>query len=544
MEEMQARWEVHDTLRRKGFKHVGPGPDQYRGPLRIGHTSVEINLDIPDLSFTVLPRIEFVDRGTVPLPLIAHLEQGTGLCYADGTLMRLDRFAPGASILRVLEEAETTIAKSQAGKAPIEISQEFPRYWSSDYIQVLVSKTDTISEGYLALPVGGSGSEILLLANEHPAPAGYDRRQAVAIIHVAGNFVPVEPYLTPEILGQLEEWHERQSVRHGSFARAIEYLARGDVVFYHADNGWVGCSLDLPADLRQMKTKQGTRPAFIERQLLLRKNKIRLMTYRGMEASLDHVTTRNLPLPVSLKGKRIALIGCGTIGSHLARFLMQSGAGNDAEFILIDNQPLEAGNLGRHLLNFDSLGKSKAAALATELKRFHPDVRITAINNDAVLVWPRVESADLIIDATGVEAVSDMLNAEALAQRKAGRSCNLLHTWLFANGVAAQAFLNVGGDYACYRCLRPDLDRPWISDPRKDVKNSGKVVPASCGDGPYLPFAVDAPVAAAAITLRAALDFVEGRPDPRLRNVRIDSGNALLLNDRSPPPHERCPACQ
>lgn len=234
MEEIQARWEVHDTLRRKGFKHVGPGPDQYRGPLQIGHTSVEIGLDIPDLSFTVLPRIEFVDRATVPLPLIAHLEQGTGLCYADGTLMRLDRFAPGASILRVLEEAETTIAKSLAGRAPIEVSQEFPRYWSSDYVQVLVSKTNPASEGYLALPERGSDSEsVLLLANGHPAPAGYEHRQAVAMIHVAGDFVPVEPYLTPELLGHLEEWHERQTVRSGSFARALEYLARGDVVFYH-----------------------------------------------------------------------------------------------------------------------------------------------------------------------------------------------------------------------------------------------------------------------------------------------------------------------
>lgn len=544
MDERQARWEINATLREKGFKHVGPGSDQYRGQIRVGHVTAEIELQIPDLSFAVLPRIEFIDRKALPLSLIAHLEQGTGLCYADGTLLRLDRYAPGAAILRVLAEAEKTIGKSFSGRALVEISQEFPLYWKGGLVQVLIPANNVPARGYIAAAKRESASEVpLLVSRERAVPAGFSTTRKVAIVKVS-SLVPVDPFLAPHTLAELEIWHSCQSATSRSVSDVMESLARQEVVFYQAQNGWVGCEVELPAHLKLLLSKQNSRPEFIRRELLRRKDTIKLQRYMGSEASLDHVTSRNLGQIPSLKGKRIALVGCGTIGSHLARYLVQSGAGNEAELLLIDNQTLAAGNLGRHLLNFDAVGKGKAQALAAELQRFHPDVRLTPLDGDGAILWPRFESADLIIDATGVEMFSDALNARAIDARSVGRSCQVLHVWLFANGTAAQSFLNVGGDFACYRCLRPDLSRPWINDPRKDVKDGGNVAPASCGEGPYLPFAVDAPVTAAAIALRSILGFFGGRSDPRLRTALIDAAHANHLDDKSPRRRQECPACR
>lgn len=544
MDEAKARWEINATLTKRGFDYVGPGPDRYRGSIRVGHTSAKIDLDIPDLNFVIPPRIEFVDRRNLPLPLVAHLEQGSGLCYADRTLLRLDAYAPGATMLRILEEAEKTIAKSLSGGAMVEIAQEFPRYWGGGSVQVLISANEIPPEGYLAVPGHGSPSvAILLVPDGRAIPAGFVRTRKVLIVRVA-RLEPLPTELVPTTLGQLEAWHSQQSAPSRPFGAVVEALAREEPVFYRGSNGWIGCELELPADLRVMVRKQNARPAFVAGELLRRKQGISLVQHTGSEASLDHVTTRNLATTPSLKGKRIALIGCGTIGSHLARYLVQSGAGNDGELVLIDNQPFAAGNLGRHLLNFDALGKQKAPALATELARFHPNVKLTPIDHDAMSVWPRLESADLIIDATGVEMVSDALNAKAIELRRAGKQINLLHVWLFANGVAAQSFLNLGSDFACYRCLRPDVSRPWIDDPRKNVKNDGTIAPAFCGDGPYLPFSVDAPIVAAAIALRSVLGFFGGHQHPLLRTAQIDPEHAIRKEDKSPRKHQECPACR
>jgi molybdopterin/thiamine biosynthesis adenylyltransferase len=544
MDEQDARWEIAATLKERGFRHVGPKPDQYRGSLTIGHVKAEIDLDIRDLDFVTLPTVEFVDRKALPLRLIAHLEQGSGLCYADRTLLRLDRFQPGPSILRILEEAEKTIAKSLAGQALAEVAREYPRYWKGTNVQVLIPKGKQSSAGYLAVD-REAGGQVLLLDNGQTLPRQFRKACDVRIVGVADDLVPAAAFVSPSTLSDLELWHNAQAVSgNRRFDPVLATLAEGGAIFYSALNGWVGCRLEMPADLKLLAGRKNRQGGFLPAQLGQRKEKIALIPYHGSEASLEHVTTRNLRRGInSLRELNIALFGCGTIGSYLGRFLVQSGAGNEGQLIVVDNQPLAAGNLGRHLLNFGDIGSPKASALAANLRTFHPDLDVAAVDGDIRDVLPRVMSFDLVIDATGAESVSDFLNTKAIERRRNNRAFNLLHVWLFGNGIAAQSFLNVGEGFACYRCLRPNLAQPWLNDPRKNVNDIGEVSPASCGDGPYVAFDVSAPVIAATLALQAALDFADEKHDPRLRNALIDTQRARRLNDKSPQPHSQCPAC-
>ncbi|MEO9687303.1 MAG: ThiF family adenylyltransferase [Nitratireductor sp.] len=513
--------------------------------MRIGHTTAEVEIDIPDLEFVELPKIRFVDRSSVSLPIIAHLEEGTGLCYADRSLLRLDRFRPGASILRVLREAEATIAKSLAGGALLEVATEYPSYWGGSNVLVMFGRSTTARTARLAVPNSlNSSTQLLLVNDKQHIPAGFQTGRSAITVHASTDIGAGTNILVPKTLGQLREWYEEQSgFSVPSFGEIGNALSDGQVLFIAARNGWVGCQIELPTDLKLL-AKRGARREFLRGEIRKRETNIGLIRYHGSEASLDDITSRNLNgMATSLKGKSIAVVGCGTIGSHLARYLVQSGAGNDARLFLVDRELLAAGNLGRHLLNFADIGESKAEALATELSRFHPDVRIKALAIDVKDVWNRLRGCDLVVDATGVEAVSDYLNQRALEARSLGQSAFLLHTWLFGNGIAAQSFLNVGDGFACYRCLRPDLGKPWLNDPRKDVKDVGRIAATSCGDGPYLPFSVAAPAMAAGLGLQAILDFFDGKPGARLRTIALDLEEARKLNEKSPKPHEQCPAC-
>lgn len=547
MSERDALWEIDATLKKKGYIYIGPKPSCYKGPIAIGHRLTDIEIEIPDLDFVTLPKIRFLDRTALPSKVIAHLEQGLSVCYADRSLLRLDRFQPGASILRVLEEAERTIHKSLSGRSAAEIELEFPYYWKGVGVEVLFAKQEKKKAARLAIPLKDTTSvAILLVASNQNIPPGFAAGRAVMIVNADRNLTPTEELIVPQTLDELERWHTFQSLSiKDTFASVLLHLAKQDIVFYSAPNGWVGCKIKLPKDLQALEKKGQLRLDFLKKQLARQKSEIELSRYYGSEASLSHVTSRNLNCGAnSLKGKRIAVLGCGAVGSHLARFLVQSGAGNDGKIILADNQLLSAGNIGRHLLNFNDIGKAKADALATELRRFHPEVEITPLVANATEIWPSVSHFDLIVDATGTETVSDCLNTMALERRKAKGVCNLLHVWLFGNGIAAQSFLNAGDGFACYRCLRPDLNSPWINDPRNDVKDAGHLSPASCGDGPYLAFSVDAPVTAASLGLRASLDFFSGSPRSRLRTQVIDAEKAHKPNDKSPRPHDKCPACR
>ncbi|MEE1721090.1 ThiF family adenylyltransferase, partial [Pseudomonas aeruginosa] len=91
--------------------------------------------------------------------------------------------------------------------------------------------------------------------------------------------------------------------------------------------------------------------------------------------------TRNLAGGVTgLAGKNIALVGCGAIGGYLADLLVKSGAGFlGGSLVLIDDDELSVGNLGRHFLGFEYIGQNKAAALCAELRAKYPEVQVSFI---------------------------------------------------------------------------------------------------------------------------------------------------------------------
>ncbi len=65
----------------------------------------------------------------------------------------------------------------------------------------------------------------------------------------------------------------------------------------------------------------------------------------------------------NLSQKRIALIGCGTIGGYLAELLLRSGAGcGENYFHLYDNDSFKPHNFARHSLTAHNFGLAKSIA--------------------------------------------------------------------------------------------------------------------------------------------------------------------------------------
>jgi hypothetical protein len=126
------------------------------------------------------------------------------------------------------------------------------------------------------------------------------------------------------------------------------------------------------------------------------------------DISPSYVHSRNLSFP-DLRDKRIILVGCGAIGSFLAQSLVRLGAGHGrGSLTLIDPDTLQPENLGRHLLGYPSLFKPKADALKGHLLREFPLAKIESVPKSAS-EHPRLFGADLLIDATGEETVSEFL---------------------------------------------------------------------------------------------------------------------------------------
>lgn len=113
----------------------------------------------------------------------------------------------------------------------------------------------------------------------------------------------------------------------------------------------------------------------------------------------------------SLRDAKVILIGCGALGSIVAELLVRGGL---REILFIDPQILEAGNLVRHTLAGQDIGKWKAEALAKRLSSSAPFTNIrfntSRFPTEHYEVISLIEDYDVVVDCTADDEVIHCLS--------------------------------------------------------------------------------------------------------------------------------------
>ena len=140
-----------------------------------------------------------------------------------------------------------------------------------------------------------------------------------------------------------------------------------------------------------------------------------------------------------LRGKTVAVIGCGGLGGYLIEYLTRMGVG---AIRCVDGDRFEESNLNRQLLSaVDLLGCGKADAAVQRIRAVNPDVQA-----EAVPVFLEADNARALI--AGCDAVLDALDniqsRKILAQ--ACRQEQIPYVYGAIAGWVAQAAVFMPGD--------------------------------------------------------------------------------------------------
>ncbi len=107
-----------------------------------------------------------------------------------------------------------------------------------------------------------------------------------------------------------------------------------------------------------------------------------------------------------LKTSKVAVVGCGSVGSKVAVHLARSGVG---EFVLVDGDLLSSGNLVRNELDWRAVGMHKSQALAARLQEVNANCKVLSrttvlggqeSGESTSVTIGHIAGCDLIIDAT------------------------------------------------------------------------------------------------------------------------------------------------
>ena len=166
-----------------------------------------------------------------------------------------------------------------------------------------------------------------------------------------------------------------------------------------------------------------------------------------------------------LRGKKVAVIGCGGLGGHIIELLARVGVGH---IVAVDGDSFDESNLNRQLLSETALiGKSKAQAAKERVQRINPDVEVTAV--EAFLT--EENALDIV---SGCDVVMDALD-NVSARRVLSRACEMAgipYVYGAISGWVAQCAVSMPGDGL--------IERLFGAEPEITDKSVLSFTPALC----------------------------------------------------------------
>ncbi|TMM45554.1 MULTISPECIES: ThiF family adenylyltransferase [Sphingomonadales] len=218
----------------------------------------------------------------------------------------------------------------------------------------------------------------------------------------------------------------------------------------------------------------------------------------------------------TLRTSRVVMVGCGSLGSPIARLLAQAGVG---EIDLVDPDQMKLENTSRHILGADTYRQSKAAALAQRLQRDFPHSRATghptgwqelAVDHTDVL-----SQADLVVSTIGSWSHEAELNVRQLMT---GHPATVLYAWAEPHAAAGHAVL-IGKSGGCLACGLSSTGQPLFC--AAEFPASTLQREAACGNY-FQPYGVPEITAIASMAADLALDHLLDRAGDGV--YRIASG--------------------
>ncbi len=155
-----------------------------------------------------------------------------------------------------------------------------------------------------------------------------------------------------------------------------------------------------------------------------------------------------------LNEKKVGVIGVGSGGGFVALSLAMSGVGN---FVLVDNDVIEPGNVTRHVADLRHVGQNKAAAVADLIQNRNRDAKVEVREGSIQNHWECLDDVDVLVVGVDNEQVKYAINEKCLEKRLSASYAGVYERGEGGDHVIIKPF-----DGPCYAC--------WSEATREGVK--------------------------------------------------------------------------
>ncbi len=416
-----------------------------------------------------------------PFPAYPHLNPDASICVLPANA-EWDTSQPLAFFKAQIASAADVLTKGVTGENHDDFREELLSYWRVDSGRLRIRSLLRPEPGNRTVGLW-RGSDFAIVADDHPTInewlAHRNGEKTTKKWNIGSAFLiwldqaPL-PTEFPDNVEALMDVLERESCL-GDFARIIaQHPEAATVIFgFPAEHSTAFIAVDvMPSRSGRRRgtinvrhwLRDGFRDA-VPAQIVLARFLNNASVARRFVDRIDpawiHGRDANPDLD-HLQTSTVTLVGCGSLGSEVARLLAQAGV---AGFCLIDPETLQASNTARHVLGSAAIGASKAKALARKLEQDFPHIVDVKVS-DHRAGWMSVRQqeprailgSDLVISTVGSWHVEANLN-RWLSETEGSPAA--VYGWAEPHSMAGHAILVRRGG-ACLQCgIRPNGQTPW-----------------------------------------------------------------------------------
>lgn len=548
-----------------GRFEAAPSDGWYFGSVQTKRGPVCIYLSVSDLEFTRAPSVWLDERPAwltgwrphlLPVPELSK----DWLCYSDHESFQLLSHDPGRALLRVIEDSVMTLDRIADPVSVVEDSKREISYLWHDSGYLIFSDVEPIEEQEICL-MGSTikeGRNVYLISHD---PQGLAKKLAISEPVKVRNHVVIFPepstllYITPDgppkNLAEVRQWLRTTAPELHEQWRAMlmskkQYEKRIYYHFFRTGADLIGFAIPPSCGFTSVRNARQIRD-FVTRYVHQKPAVVERLS--AIRVDNTYLVRRNLPENVQdLRGKKVLLIGCGTIGGYLAPALVQLGAGFALKkmvglLALCDPQEFTPQNVGRHFMGMNRLGVNKAAGLHEELQIRRPGVNSVPIEHDIFRDDKSLSEFDLIINATGYEPIGRRLSKQVRQEGWLKGKNALLHVWIEGRGGVVRTLLEDSSKAACFDCM-------WSYSPNQEPRlryepysTPDWYVRSSDGYATMTPFSVSASHSATALAIDSTLSWLAGRPQPRFRSRSVEDKGVKPNTSCDLTRNSKCPLC-
>jgi molybdopterin/thiamine biosynthesis adenylyltransferase len=424
-------------------------------------------LVFPKLFPDVLPKVyasKSLFESYYPIP---HVDRNRFVCVRDEDVVHIsddfERLGEGAAF--IVKQALAIITAGITGENTEEAKDELLAYWhDSDTLDILLvgpvptdEKTLVVLElskgGYGDIRLVAGGSEERIQQWFEAIGASLTIKQRYWALFLRIETVSCVPRCNRDIQKLLEKLPDAAN----SVANFFKSSEENRIIFFSTElgretvfAGWRHTAWGQTEHIADGFSRLAKLPLNLR---LGRSGSQKLTMVRIRRADTERLFRRvGVMPPQQVNNSRIAIVGCGAIGSQLAVSLARAGI---SKFVLCDPETLLLENVARHACSHAEARNApkKVDALRSLILRYFPAAECTCIHQNVLdVLCENIEQFDdtaLVVVCVANAAVERRLNA---IQHSRPEMPPILYAWLEPRGVAGHMIFVSQRNAGCWDC--------------------------------------------------------------------------------------------